>query len=68
MGMEFRKKLALLSDSVGVEDAERLLEWLQNKPAAKVDLSALYPYSSGQHPGAAGGWRAGKRLGLPTSC
>ena len=40
MGMEFRKKLALLSDSVGVEDAERLLEWLQNKPAAKVDLSA----------------------------
>jgi hypothetical protein len=40
MGMEFRKKLALLSDAVGVEDAEKLLEWLQGKPAAKVDLSA----------------------------
>jgi hypothetical protein len=40
MGMEFRKKLAMLSDTVGVEDAEELLEWLQNKQAAKVDLSA----------------------------
>jgi len=40
MGMEFRKKLVLLSDAVGVEDAEKLLEWLQGKPAAKVDLSA----------------------------
>jgi hypothetical protein len=40
MGLEFRKKLVLLSDSVGVEDAEQLLEWLQGKPAAKVDLSA----------------------------
>jgi len=40
MGMEFRKKLALLSDAVGVEDAEKLLEWLQGKPNAKVDLSA----------------------------
>ena len=40
MGLEFRKKLVLLSDSVGVEDAEKLLEWLQGKPAAKVDLTA----------------------------
>ena len=40
MGLEFRRKVALLSDAVGVEDAEKLLEWLQGKPAAKVDLSA----------------------------
>lgn len=40
MGIEFRKKLAVLSDTVGVEDAEKLLEWLQDKPAAKVDLAA----------------------------
>ncbi|MBK9444178.1 MAG: hypothetical protein IPN53_23955 [Comamonadaceae bacterium] len=40
MGLEFRKKTALLSDAVGVEDAEKLLEWLQGKPNAKVDLSA----------------------------
>jgi hypothetical protein len=40
MGMEFRKKLVVLSDTVGVEDAEKLLEWLQDKPTAKVDLAA----------------------------
>ncbi len=40
MTMEFKKKLALLSGTVGVEDAEKLLEWLQTKPAARVDLSA----------------------------
>ena len=40
MGLEFRKKMVVLSAVVGVEDAERLLEWLQNKPSAKVDLSA----------------------------
>jgi hypothetical protein len=40
MAMEFKKKLVLLSDTVGVEDAEKLLEWLQGKPAARVDLSA----------------------------
>ncbi len=40
MGMEFRKKLALLSDTVGVEDAEKLLQWLQGKSGTKVDLSA----------------------------
>jgi hypothetical protein len=39
MAMEFKKKLAILSDTVGVEDAEKLLEWLQSKPAARVDLS-----------------------------
>jgi hypothetical protein len=40
MAMEFKKKLALLSGTVGVEDAEVLLEWLQGKPHARVDLSA----------------------------
>jgi hypothetical protein len=40
MAMEFKKKLAVLSDAVGVEDAETLLEWLQGKPNARVDLSA----------------------------
>jgi hypothetical protein len=39
MTMEFKKKLAVLSDTVGVEDAEGLLEWLQDKPNAKVDLA-----------------------------
>ena len=40
MGMEFQKKIVVLSASVGVEDAEKLLEWLQNKPTAKVNLSS----------------------------
>jgi hypothetical protein len=40
MAMEFRKKMAVLSGAVGVDDAEKLLEWLQTKPAAQVDLAA----------------------------
>ncbi len=40
MAIEFRKNLALLRDVVSVEEAEGLLEWLQKRPAAKVDLSA----------------------------
>jgi hypothetical protein len=40
MAMEFRERLVVLSDTVGVEDAEKLLEWLQDKPTAKVDLAA----------------------------
>jgi hypothetical protein len=39
MAMEFKKKVVLLSEGVGVEDAEKLLEWLQGKPATQVDLS-----------------------------
>jgi len=39
MTMELKKKVAVLSNTVGVEDAEGLLEWLQDKPHAKVDLS-----------------------------
>jgi hypothetical protein len=40
MVMEFKKKLVVLSEVVGVEDAESLLEWLQGKPATQVDLAA----------------------------
>lgn len=40
MSLEFRKKMVVLTDVVGVEDAEQLLQWLQNKTSAKVDLSA----------------------------
>ena len=40
MAMEFKKRTAVLSGSVGVEDAETLLEWLQNKPAARIDMAA----------------------------
>lgn len=40
MAIEYRKKLALLKDVVTVEDAEALLEWLQKKSAARVDLAA----------------------------
>jgi hypothetical protein len=37
--MEFKKKQAFLRDIVTVDEAEALLEWLQNKPGARVDLS-----------------------------
>jgi hypothetical protein len=40
MPIEFKRNRAILRDMVRVEDAEGLLEWLQGKPAAKVDLSA----------------------------
>ena len=40
MAIEYKKKVVVMSDIVSVDDAEGLLEWLQNKPAAKVDLSA----------------------------
>lgn len=40
MSIEFKKNLALFNDVVSVEEAEGLLEWLQKKPAAKVDFSA----------------------------
>jgi hypothetical protein len=40
MPIEFKKQTAVFRASVTVEEAEVLLEWLQNKPAAKVDLSA----------------------------
>jgi hypothetical protein len=40
MAMQFKKKLVILSEVVGVEDAEQLLEWLQGQAAAQVDLAA----------------------------
>jgi hypothetical protein len=40
MPIEFKKQKAVLRGAVTVEEAEALLEWLQNKPAAKADLSA----------------------------
>lgn len=39
MPIEFKKNQALLRDIVSVEDAEGLLDWLQNKPSAKIDLA-----------------------------
>jgi len=38
MGIEYQKKVAVFRDLVGVDEAEGLLEWLQRKPAAGVDL------------------------------
>jgi hypothetical protein len=40
MTIEFQTNLVRMSAVVGVEDAETLLEWLQDKPNAKVDFSA----------------------------
>lgn len=40
MAIEYKKKVVVLTDIVNVDDAEGLLEWLQDKPSAKVDLSA----------------------------
>jgi anti-anti-sigma regulatory factor len=40
MAIEYRKNLAVFRGVVSVEEAEGLLEWLQKKRSAKVDLSA----------------------------
>ena len=40
MPIEYKKNRAVFRNEVSVEEAETLLEWLQNKPTAKVDLSA----------------------------
>jgi hypothetical protein len=40
MPIEFQKKSAVFRDIVGVDEAEGLLEWLQKKPKARVDLAA----------------------------
>ena len=40
MVIEYKKNLAVFSDVVSVEEAEALLEWVQKKSAARVDLSA----------------------------
>jgi hypothetical protein len=40
MAIEFIKSTAIFRDVVGVDEAESLLEWLQKKPSAKVNLAA----------------------------
>lgn len=40
MPIEYKKNQAVFRDIASVEEAEGLLEWLQNKPAAKVYLTA----------------------------
>ncbi|MFA7240046.1 MAG: hypothetical protein WC091_08030 [Sulfuricellaceae bacterium] len=40
MAIEYKNNRALFSDVVSVEETEALLEWLQRKSAARVDLSA----------------------------
>ncbi len=41
MPIEYKKNLAVFSDISTVEEAESLLEWLQNKPLTKkIDLLA----------------------------
>lgn len=39
MPIDYKKNQATLCDIVSVEDAEGLLDWLQNKPTAKIDLA-----------------------------
>lgn len=39
MAIEFRKNQAIFRDVVSVDEAEGLLEWLQNKPSARIDLT-----------------------------
>ncbi len=39
MPIEFEKGLVRMQGIVSVDEAEGLLEWLQNKPATKIDLS-----------------------------
>ena len=40
MGLEYKKNQIVCKDVVSVEEAEGLLEWLQQKTTAKVDFSA----------------------------
>jgi len=40
MPIEYKKNQALFRDIASVDEAEGLLEWLQNKPAARMDLGA----------------------------
>lgn len=39
MALNFKDKKVILSDVVGVEDAEALLEWLQKRPYARAVFS-----------------------------
>ena len=66
MPIEFKKNRALFRDEVSVEEAEGLLEWLQKRPAAKVDLVRLQPPAHRQPAGADDGQgrhiRVGRRM------
>jgi hypothetical protein len=39
MPISYKKNTVILTETVPVEDAEGLLEWLLKKPSAQVDLS-----------------------------
>ena len=40
MTVEYRDEEAVFQGTVGAEDAEALLEWLQGRPGRRVDLTA----------------------------
>ena len=40
MAIEYKKKCVVLAGAVSVEAAEDLLQWHQNNPKCRVDLSA----------------------------
>lgn len=40
MAIEYKRNRALFTDMVSVDDAEGLLNWLQSKPKARIDLAA----------------------------
>jgi hypothetical protein len=40
MAITFKKKIAEFHDVVAVDEAEGLLQWLQTKPSARIDLTA----------------------------
>ncbi|UFS72545.1 hypothetical protein LPW11_10195 [Geomonas sp. RF6] len=40
MGVAYKRNSAVFSDTVGAEEAETLLEWLQKHPKGKLDLAA----------------------------
>ena len=39
MPINYQKKLALFQETVGVEEAETLLEWLLKNPKSRVNLA-----------------------------
>lgn len=39
MSLELRQRVARLNGQIGADDAESLLEWIQQHPKGKVDLS-----------------------------
>jgi hypothetical protein len=41
MAIDYQKDRAVLSEVVGAEEAEALLEWLLNHPKGEFDLAAL---------------------------